>query len=58
MKPESFYLECIRNLFIGLRIQEIDKFMERLTPENCFKLGITYSLAVKEKISESGVKND
>lgn len=50
MKPEMFYLECIRNLLIGLRIQEIDKFMERLTPENCFNLATAYSLAVKEKI--------
>lgn len=47
---EIFYLHCIRNLLEGLDIQEIDRFMERLTPENCSKLGKAYSTAVKEKI--------
>lgn len=51
---EEFYLECIRNLLIGLDIQEIDRFMERLNPENCLKLGKAYSTAVKEKIGLIG----
>lgn len=51
---EIFYLHCIRNLLKGLDIQEIDRFMERLNPENCLKLGIVYSTAVKEKIGLKG----
>jgi hypothetical protein len=47
---EKFYLECITNLLIGLEIQQIEKFMERLTPENCLKLGTTYSNKVKEML--------
>ena len=51
---EIFYLHCIRNLLEGLDIQEIDRFMVRLTPENCSKLGKAYSTAVKEKIGLKG----
>jgi hypothetical protein len=47
---ESFYTECIRSLLIGLEIQQIDLFMSKLTPENCYKLGMTYNLAVKQKL--------
>jgi hypothetical protein len=47
---EIFYLHCIRNLLEGLDIQEIDRFMVRLTPENCRKLGLAYSVSAKEKI--------
>lgn len=48
---EKFYIECITNLLIGLEIEQIEKFMEILTPKNCFKLGHTYSSAVREKLS-------
>jgi hypothetical protein len=49
-QEEDFYLECIRNLLVGLQIQQIDLFMSKLTPENCYKLGMTYNLAVKQKL--------
>ena len=49
-EDESFFTECIRSLLIGLEIQQIDLFMSKLTPENCFKLGRAYNLAVKEKL--------
>lgn len=43
MREEKFYLDCIRNLLQGLKINEIDYFMSRLTPENCLKLGTAYA---------------
>ena len=49
-RSEKFYLECIRNLLVGLDIQHIEEFMSQLTPENCFKLGLAYAVAVKEKM--------
>jgi hypothetical protein len=47
---EKFYIECITNILIGLEIQQIEKFMERLTPQNCLKLGTAYSNAVRERL--------
>jgi hypothetical protein len=47
MREEKFYLDCIRNLLHGLKINEIDYFMSRLTPENCLKLGTAYGDAAK-----------
>jgi hypothetical protein len=47
---EKFYIECITSLLIGLEIEQIEKFMERLTPKNCFKLGTDYSNAVRERL--------
>ena len=41
---------CIFSLLTGLEIQNIDLFMERLSPVNCIKLGRAHAQAVRGKI--------
>jgi hypothetical protein len=42
---------CIFSLLTGLEIQNIDSFMERLTPANCLKLGRAYRQAVRDRLA-------
>ena len=49
---ESFYLECIRNLLTGFKIENIDEFMSKLTPENCLLLSTAYTEKVLELIEK------
>ena len=41
---------CIFSLLTGLEVQNIDLFMERLSPTNCLKFGRAHAQAVRGKI--------
>ena len=41
---------CIFSLLTGLEIQDVDLFMERLSPANCLKLGRAYAQASRGKV--------
>lgn len=46
---------CIFSLLTGLGIQEIDLFMDRLSPVNCLKLGRAYAQASRGKVAKMGI---
>ena len=53
-ESKEFYIQCIRSLYLGLKCENIEDFMENLTPENCFKLGSAYyfNAIVLKKVNE------
>ena len=46
---------CIFSLLTGLEIQDVDLFMERLSPANCLKLGRAYAQASRGKVVKMGI---
>jgi len=40
---------CIFSLLTGLGINNVDAFMQRLSPTNCLKLGRAYAQAARDK---------
>lgn len=46
---------CIFSLLTGLKIQDVDLFMERLSPANCLKLGRAYAQASRGKVVKMGI---
>jgi len=48
----EYYKECVRCLLVGLEVQKIDVFMQKLSPVNCEKLGKACTKAVKTKLGK------
>lgn len=48
----EYYKECVRCLLVGLEVQKIDVFMQKLSPANCEKLGKAFTKAVKTKLGK------
>ena len=46
---------CIFSLLTGLEIQDVDLFVERLSPANCLKLGRAYAQASSRKVVKTGI---
>jgi hypothetical protein len=55
MMPKEYYIECLRVLLKALDIQDIEIFLERLTLENCRKLGSAYHDSVKRICAERDI---
>ncbi len=52
----EFYLKCIRSLLQGLECENIEEFMERLSPDRCLGLGKAYTISVKRLMPKKGKK--
>ena len=51
MEKKEDMAACLRALLTGLEIENIEKFMSRLSVENCIKLGAAYVTSVLEVLS-------